>query len=78
MAGGGVAINVSSVKWLATMPEPHFIRLTNTRGTIDTILPFGDVPLDHENEGRYGRYYVVDPDDLEVPEFTSVETDVPF
>ena len=78
MAGGGVAVNVSAIKWLATMPEPHFIRLTNTRGTMDKILPVGDVPLDHQNEGRYGGYYVVDPDDLEVHEFTPVGSDVPF
>jgi hypothetical protein len=81
LQGGGCAVSASAVEWLAGMPGAHFIRLTNERGRLDAILPVGEVPLGEARDGLHGRYFIVDPDDLNPPDFPPIRDfadQVPF
>jgi hypothetical protein len=66
---GGCAISASAIEWLDGMPGAHFLRLTNERGRLDVVMPMDQVPMGEAREGRHGRYFIVDPDDLTGPPF---------
>ncbi|WP_461473301.1 hypothetical protein [Pararhodobacter sp.] len=70
----GCAISASAIEWLDGMPGAHFIRLANARGRLDVVMPMDQVPMDQvpmgeAREGRHGRHFIVDPDDLTGPPF---------
>jgi hypothetical protein len=81
LENGGCAITASAIEWLDGMPGAHFIRLTNERGRLDVVMPMDQVPMGEAREGPYGRYFIVDRDDLTSPPFPPLRDfgdDVPF
>lgn len=64
---GGCAVSASAIEWLDGMPGAHLIRLTNERGRLDVVMSMDQVPMGEAREGRYGRHFIVDLDDLTGP-----------
>lgn len=75
---GGVAVNLSALKWLRERDGGTFVRLTNPNGKFDEVVPLDELPDKELRDGLGGPYIFIDPEDLRSPDFGPVGDDAPF